>query len=105
MSIARQLLSIAHAEEALVAEGRTDELSALYDDRDRLIALLPDRMPAADIAVLEEAVAVQRRCAEHLRAARDAVAAELAHVDQGRTTLRAYAPAGFGPVRTLDATG
>jgi len=105
VSTSRQLLSLAHAEEALLAEGRTDELAALYDDRDRLIAQLPQRLPAPEIAVLEEAVAVQRRCAEQLRAARDAVAAELVHVDQGRTTLRAYAPAGVGPVRTLDATG
>ena len=105
MTVVRQLLELARAEEVLVAEGRTDDLAPLYDDRDRLIVQLPERLPASEVVVLEEAVAVQRRCAERLRAARDAVAAELARVDQGRATLRAYAPAGHGPVRTLDASG
>ena len=105
MSIARQLLSLAHAEETLIAGGRVEELAALYDDRDRLISQLPDRLPDAEVAVLEEAVALQRRCAEALRTARDAVAAELQHVGKGRETVQAYAPAGVRPVRTLDAAG
>ena len=105
MSIPRQLLSLAQAEETLVTQGRVEELAPLYDDRDRLIARLPDRLPPEEIAVLEEAVALQRVCAERLRAARDEVAAELQHLGQGRSTLRAYAPAGVRPARTVDAKG
>ena len=105
MSIPHQLMSLAHAEETLIAEGRVDELAPLYDDRDRLIAKLPERLPRDEVAILEQAVALQRACAEQLRSARDAVAGELQHLHQGRTTLRAYAPAGVRPARTLDASG
>jgi hypothetical protein len=105
VSIPRQLLSLAHAEESLIAQGRIEELAALYDDRDRLITQLPERLSDAEVAVLEEAVGLQRRCAEQLREQRDAVAAELQHVGKGRDTVQAYAPAGVRPVRTLDAAG
>ena len=105
MSTPRQLLSLAHAEETLIAEGRIDELAPLYDDRDRLIAKLPERLPPDELAILEEAVALQRACAERLRGARDEIAGELQHLDQGRTTLRAYAPAGVRTMRTVDASG
>ena len=40
-----------------------------------------------------------------LPAGRDAVATELARVDQGRTTLRGYAAAGAAAAPTFDAAG
>jgi hypothetical protein len=105
MTVVRQLLSLAQAEERLIAENRIDELEALYSDRDALIARLPDRLPGTDIAILEAAVGLQRACAERLRLARDEVAGELVHLDTGRATLRAYAPAGVRHLKSVDATG
>ena len=87
------LLELARAERRLAAEGRIDELGALHDERDRLLAALPARPAAEQVPALQQALAVQGEVAELLRATRDAVAAELQRVDQGRATLRGYAPA------------
>jgi len=102
---AEALLELAWAERRLVGEGRIDELAELHDERDRLLAQLPARPAAEQAQALQRALAVQGEVAELLRATRDAVAAELNRVDQGRATLRGYAPAGMEPVRTIDAAG
>lgn len=99
------LLELAWAERRLAAEGRVDALAALQSERDRLIAALPARPAPHQVPKLRQALAVQDEVAGLLRTTRDAVAAELARVDQGRTTLRGYAPAGVGTAPVFDANG
>ena len=102
---AEALLELAWAERRVAAEGRLDELPALHAERDRLLAALPPRPAPGQVPALQRALAVQGEVADLLRATRDAVAAELARVDQGRATLRGYAPAGLQPGRVFDQTG
>jgi hypothetical protein len=99
------LLALAEAERRLAAEGRVAELAELHAERDRALAALPARPEPHQVAVLRQALALQGEVADLLRATRDAVAAELARVDQGRETLRGYAPAGLGAGSVFDATG
>ena len=99
------LLELAEAELRLAAEGRIDELPALQAERDLALAALPPRPAPHQVAVLRRALAVQGEAAELLRTTRDAVAAELHRVDQGRETLRGYAPAGLGAGPVFDARG
>ncbi|HEV3001111.1 MAG TPA: hypothetical protein VGW75_10275 [Solirubrobacteraceae bacterium] len=102
---AEALLELARAERRLAAEGHAGELAALHAERDRLLAALPAEPTVRQAEALRLALAIQVETAELLRAARDAVAAELARVDHGRETLRGYAPAGLEPARTFDAAG
>ncbi len=99
------LLALAEAERRLAAEGRVDELAALQAERDLALAALPARPEPHQVAVLRRALSVQGEVADLLRTTRDAVAAELARVDQGRETLRGYAPAGLAGGPVFDATG
>ena len=99
------LLRLAEAERDLAAAGRIEELAAVQDERDRVLAARPAAPSPAAAATLRRAIGVQREAAELLRAARDAVGAELARIDQGRATLRGYTPAGTEPARTFDASG
>jgi hypothetical protein len=96
------LLELAWAERRLAAEGRVDELAANHAERDRLLAALPARPAPDQVATLQRALAVQGEIAQLLTATRDAVAAELARVDQGRTTLRGYAAAGADAAPSFD---
>ena len=102
---AEALLELAWTERRLAAEGRIEELAAAHAERDRLLAALPARPEPHQVPLLQRALAVQGEVAELLGAARDTVASELARVDHGRATLRAYAPAGLEPQRAFDATG
>lgn len=102
---AEALLELAWAERRAAAEGRLDELPALHAERDLLLAALPVRPEPHQVPSLQRALAVQGEVAELLRTTRDAVAAELARVDQGRATLRGYAAAGGESGRTFDAAG
>ena len=102
---ADRLLELAWAERRLAAEGRIDELAAIHDERDRVLAVLPARPEPHQVETLQRALAIQTEVADLLRQTRDAVAAELGRVDQGRAALSGYAPAGLEPQRTIDATG
>lgn len=100
---AEALLELAWAERRVAAEGRLDELAGLHAERDRLLAELPARPAPHQVPSLQRALAVQGEVADLLRATRDAVATELARVDQGRVTLRGYAAAGADEAPTFDA--
>ncbi|HEX2086649.1 MAG TPA: hypothetical protein VHF89_13280 [Solirubrobacteraceae bacterium] len=102
---AEALLELAWAERRLAAEGRFDELGPLHDERDRVLAALPARPAPHQVPTLRRALAVHGEVADLLRATRDAVATELARVDQGRATLRGYTPAGAEAAPVFDATG
>jgi hypothetical protein len=102
---AEALLELAWAERRAVAEGKLDELPGLHAERDRLLAALPARPAPHQVPALQRALGVQGEVAELLRTTRDAVAAELSRVDQGRATLRGYAAAGVESGPTFDAAG
>jgi hypothetical protein len=86
-----ELEALANAEALVVAEGRIEELSALYDKREVLIAALPRPLPAVAVEPLKRALATQWATATALSARRDAVGAELGRLDRGRAGLRGYA--------------
>jgi hypothetical protein len=102
---AQRLLEIAEAEHRLATERRADELAALQADRDRALAALPAVLSAVQEDALRRAVALQQLTTGVLRAARDELAAELGRLSHGRTSLRAYAPAGYATAASVDATG
>ena len=102
---AHALLELAHAELRLAGEGRVDELAELHDRRDGLIAALPAVPQPHQAQLLRQALALHEEVADVLKRTRDAVAAELQRLDQGRATLRAYAPAGVPNGRTFDSAG
>jgi hypothetical protein len=102
---AEVLLELAWTERRLAAEGRIDGLAAVHAERDRVLAALPARPAPADVPTLQRVLAVQSEVADLLRTARDAVAAELARVDQGRATLRGYAAAGADAQPVYDVSG
>ena len=102
---AEALLQLARTERRVAAEGRIDQLVALHDERDRLIAALPARPAPHQVPKLRQALALQAEVAQVLARTRDVVGAELARVDHGRETLRGYAPAGLEAPRSFDATG
>ena len=99
------LLELAWAERRVAAEGRVEELAALHAERDRLMAALPARPEPHQVPKLQRVLAIQAEVADLLRSARDAVAAELQRVDQGRTTLRGYAAGGAEAQPVYDVSG
>lgn len=84
------LLAFAERERALIAEGRFDELAALGDARERLIAGLPATPPAHARPLADRAAAVQAEVTASLTAARDALAGELRKLHHGRAATRGY---------------
>ena len=85
------LEALAATEALTVAEGRFDELPALYERRAALLAALPSPLPSEAVEPLRRALAVQRATASALMARRDAIGAELAKLDRGRAGVRGYA--------------
>jgi hypothetical protein len=88
------LADLAADERRLAREGLVDELAAVMAERDALVARLPSSPPPSARPALERAAALQEETTGILREARDAVAAELGRLSRGRTTVRAYTPAG-----------
>ena len=100
---AARLLEIAEAEHRLATERRAEDLAPLQTERDRMIAALPPLLSPAQEDALRRAIALQQLTTAVLRAARDEIAAELQHLAKGRSTMRAYAPAGYGSAASVDA--
>jgi hypothetical protein len=93
MTVWADLEALAAEEAGLVADQRFDQLSAIYDRRDVLLAALPQPLPREALEPLRRALSVQRATASALAAHRDAVASELGRLDRGRTGVRGYARA------------
>jgi hypothetical protein len=94
------LVLIAEREQALVEDGRIEELAALADERAALVATLPAQAPASARPALERAFALQAATAATLRASLGALRLEIADLDRGRGVARAY----VGPDTTLQAS-
>ena len=91
MSDARALVALAEEELGLLAAGRIDELSDLYDRRDAVLAALPAQLDETDAAALGQAYALQQQVNVLLKQAVDQAAAELAKLNRGQTAVRGYA--------------
>jgi hypothetical protein len=87
------LEALAAEEAGLVADERFDELSAIYDRRDALLAALPRPLPREALEPLRRALSVQRATASALSARRDAIGADLGRLSRGRAGVRGYARA------------
>jgi hypothetical protein len=93
MSAWADLEALAAEEAGLVADERFEELPAIYDRRDALLAALPHPLPREALEPLRRALSAQRATASALAARRDAIAAELGRLHRGRAGVRGYARA------------
>ena len=91
MTEARALVALAEEELGLLAAGRIDELSDLYDRREAVLAGLPAQLDETDRAALGQAYALQQQVNVLLKQAVDQAAAELAKLNRGQTAVRGYA--------------
>ena len=86
------LAQLAERELELVSAGSLDDLPALHQRREALVATLPATPPAAARPALERAAAVQELVSQVLQDGLQAVGAELRKLDHGRTAVNGYAP-------------
>jgi hypothetical protein len=98
------LCKIAERELELVSAGQLDDLAALYDRRDAVVASLPARPPASAGPALERAATLQGLVSEVLEERLHATGTELRRLDQGRTAVNGYAPA-LDRVKLVDRAG
>jgi hypothetical protein len=86
------LAHLAERELELVSAGSLDQLPALHQRRDALVATLPPQPPAAARPALERAAAVQELVSQVLSEGMEAASAELRKLGKGRTAVNGYAP-------------
>ena len=101
----RRLVELADREHALAAARETEGLAEVQEGLQAAVAALPPTLAVEERVRLAETFALRQQTIELLRLARDDAAAEMAKLDQGRTAVRGYAPAGHGPRSTVDASG
>jgi hypothetical protein len=100
--VAQGLLALAHEELDLIDQGRHEDLAALDERRDALMARLPARPSAAVRTTLHEVVEAQREVAAALGLGLARVRDELGRVSHGRTAMAGYTPAGLDARPVLD---
>ena len=89
---AQALADLAEEELGLIAAGRIEEIAELQDRRDGLLARLPELVAdPADRDALARAHELQVQVTALLERATNEMAARLARLDRGRTSVRAYA--------------
>ena len=94
MSRYEALASMAERELELVSARSFDELPALHQRRDALVAALPATPPAAARPALERAAAIQELVSEVLAEGLQGTSAEMRKLGHGRTAVKGYAPVG-----------
>jgi hypothetical protein len=87
------LATLAERELELVSAGSLDELAALYDRRDAVVATLPPTPPPSARPALERAATLQALVTDVLMERMQATGAELRRIGHGRTAVNGYAPA------------
>ena len=89
---AQALADLAEEELGLIAAGRIDEIAELQTRRDDLLARLPELVvDPTDRDALARAHELQAQVTALLERATNEMAARLARLDRGRTSVRAYA--------------
>jgi hypothetical protein len=89
---AQALADLAEEELGLIAAGRIDEIAELQTRRDDMLARLPALVvDPADRDALARAHELQAQVTALLERETNEMAARLARLDRGRTSVRAYA--------------
>ncbi len=101
-NLVSRLVELSEAEHALAATGSVEDLVAVQADLGDVIAALPETLDAGDRTLLVQVFGLREQTIQVLRQARDEAAAEIARLDHGRATVRAYVPAGVVPGRSID---
>jgi hypothetical protein len=91
-----RLADLTEVERDHAVAGRIGELRAVQAEKAALVAGLPATAPAAARSHLERAAVAQAEVTAALAGAMRAARADAVRVDQGRTAVAAYRPAG-GP--------
>jgi hypothetical protein len=87
------LAQIAERELEVVSAGAFDELPALHQRRDAVMAALPAKPPASARPALERAATIQGLVSDVLEERLQATGLELRKLGHGRTAVAGYAPA------------
>ena len=93
-----RLAALAESELELVTAGAFDDLPAVIEERDAIVAVLPDVPPDAARPALVRAAQLQERTTAVLARTLRELGGELGRLERGRSTVRRYgagaAPAG-----------
>ena len=96
-----RLVDFARREYELVMQDDFDGLAELADERDAIVAALPDRAPESAKPYLLECAQIQARTTAALQQGRSRVARELGVVEKGKETAAGYGRAtGTAPRRS-----
>jgi hypothetical protein len=98
-----RILELARREAALVAEGRLEDLSEVWEERDEVIATLGPLPPASAREPLLEADRICRATHERLCRQLQELGEQLTQLTSGRRAAAGYG--GSTPPRALDARG
>jgi hypothetical protein len=100
-----ELAELAELERDLAIGGRIDELLEVQVRRAALVAGLPARAPQSARPQLERAAAAQAAVQAALVASLAGMRGEIVRLEQGRTALSAYRPAGLAPAPRVVRAG
>jgi hypothetical protein len=100
--VARALLALAREELELIDHGRHEDLAAIDERREALMAQLPRQLSPSARVMLEQVVEAQRQVAGALELGLARVRDEMGRVSHGRTAMAGYAPAGMDARPVLD---
>jgi predicted Zn-dependent protease with MMP-like domain len=87
-----ELVELAQRELELVRREAYDHLPEVWEERDNLVASLPDTAPEEARAALERAAHLNGRSSAILEERLAVTASELRRLTHGRTAMRGYAP-------------
>ena len=97
-----RLAALAERELELVATGGLDELPALAEERNVLVASLPESPPQSARGPLERAAKLQAQTTTALAGALRELGGELERVERGRSMARGYGSPGGRNGRHVD---
>jgi hypothetical protein len=100
-----RILELGERELELVQNQRWEELAALGEERERLIASLPPLAPSSARGSLEQAAAMQQRVSAELTRALAIAREGLKRVDHGRRAAAGYAPPAVARRKLVDSAG
>ena len=88
----RRLVALAERELELVRAGAVEELAELWEQRRRLVSVLPSVPPPEALEWLERAADLQGRTTAMLEEHLSATGAEMRRLVVGRAAMHSYAP-------------
>jgi hypothetical protein len=100
-----RMLELGERELELVRGQRWEELAALGEERERLIASLPALPPLAARGPLERAAELQQRVSAELARSLALAREGVARLDRGRRAAAGYAPAVLDRRKLVDSAG